>query len=298
MNLVHAFDGTTTTTAEITLPPYVNITSLRKHPDGRTLLAFCGISQNFGHTRGGGGRVYYIDTVLKDWTREVVLESQVEGTRVVGGIVYVTYGDNLGYFDGNGLQFLKKIAIGTTDTSQSNATYSHCMANIDDILVIRNDNMALAYGDLGAGKVFWKPYSSPGLRTLTCLFYRGNNKMLFAYQTAAGVETLGEVNYDNIAVNGVFTTNHFFFGQMVQIKKIVVLHDVTNTAGTSRFQIESRKHSGGVASVIEDRTYASQDTDRSRFNVDIKIDVFQLYFVPITDDIGITAIMIYGDPIP
>lgn len=122
--------------------------------------------------------------------------------------------------------------------------------------------------------------------------------MLYAYQTAAGVETLGEIDYDNIGVNGVFTTNHFFFGQTVEIKRIVVLHDATNSAGTSRFQIQYRKHSGGTTSMIEDRTYTSQDTNRSRFNVDIKTDVFQLYFVPTTDDIGITAIMIYGDPIP
>ena len=296
-NLIHAYDGTTTTSAEITLPPYVNITSLRKHPDGRTLLAFCGISQNFGHTRGGGGRVYYIDTILKDWTREVVLESQVEGTRVVGGTIYVTYGDNLGYFDGNGLQFLKKLTIPSTDSTTTNATYSHCMASMEDILIVRNDTQVIAYGDLGAGKVFWKSYTG-NARTLTCVFYLGDNKMLYAYQTSGSVEKLVEVDYDNIGVNGAFTTNHYFFGQMVQIKRIIVLHDVTNSAGTSRFQIESRKHSGGSTSIIEDRTYTNQNTNRSRFNVDIKTDVFQLYFAPTTDDIGITAIMIYGDILP
>lgn len=294
-NLVHSWDATSTTGSYVTLPPDVNITSLRKHPDGRTLLAFCGLSQNFGHTRGAAGRVYYIDTVLRDWTREVEIESQVEGTRLVGGVVYVTYGDNLGYFDGNGLKFLTKLDIPTTDTATTNATYSHNMAAMEDILIVRNDYQALAFGDLGNGRVFWKPFSSVGTRTLTCVFYRGDNKMLYAYQQTDVTEVLKEIDYDNIGVNGVFYTNQIFFPSEVVIKRIDVLHDVTNSAGTSRFQLNYRKHSGGTVDLIEDKSHVNQSTNKTRINTNIRTDVFQIYFAPVTDDIGITSIRIYGD---
>ena len=296
-NLVHAWDSISTTGSFVTLPPDVNITSLRKHPDGRTLLAFCGLSQNFGHTRGVGGRVYYIDPSIKDWTREVELEAQVEGTRVVGGVIYVTYGNNLGYFDGNGIKFIKKLSIATTDTTTTNAVYSHQLAGMEDTLLVASDYEALAYGNLGAGNVFWRPYRSAGNRTITAMLYRGDNRMLYAYKTSAATEKLIQIDYDNIGVNGTFYTNHYFFDDFKNVKRIDYLHDLTNSAGTSRFQLEYRKHSGGGTEIIEDKTYTNESTNRTRIDCEIKTDVFQLYFVPTTDDIGITSLRIYGDAV-
>jgi hypothetical protein len=139
-NVIYYWDGSASGTA-FTLPTTQNVTTLRRHPDGKTLLAFTGDAKDFSHGRNGGGKVYYCDPTIRDWTREVVIETQVEGSRTVGGTIYVTFGDNVGYFDGNGLKFLRKLSNATT--------YSQGMNKFEDLFIIRDSNTVKAFGDLG-----------------------------------------------------------------------------------------------------------------------------------------------------
>ena len=125
-NVIYFFNGTSSGTA-FTLPPDVNVTTLRKAPDGRNLLAFTGTQQNASHTENGRGKVYYCDVVTRFYEREIPLDAQVEGSRNVGGTIYVTYGKNVGYFTGTGIQFLKKLET-------SGTTYSQSMNDMDGTL--------------------------------------------------------------------------------------------------------------------------------------------------------------------
>ncbi len=278
VNLVHTWDGTTSTSAAITLPTDVNITSLRKHPDGRTLLAFCGLTANFSHTLGLGGRVYYIDIVTKRWTREVDLDVQVEGSRVVGGVIYVTYGKNIGYFDGNGVIFLKKLSTSAT-------TYSHNLIAFEDILVTRDGTYVLMFGDLGAGRVWWRCFSS-GTQAVNNVAYKGNNVLMVAYSDGGSAGLLYEVDFANIGITGVLYSNRYIFEQEVKISRIKVLHDLSAPAGTTRFQFQTRDHDNTNNLVFFDRTYNSESVNVSREELDIQRDIFQWFLSPQNDDLG------------
>lgn len=282
-NVIYYLNNAGTTGTAFTLPTQVNVTSLRKHTDGRTLLAFCGTTgdSNGAHTRAGKGKIYFCDPILRDWIKEVDLESQVEGTRNVGGIIYCTWGKAVGYFTGDGVKRLKPLETSTT-------TYSHSMSNMEDILLIRDGQYVLAFGDLGAGNVWWKNHRDSA--TINMLAYQGSNKLLVG---TAGAD-LNQINYDNAGVNGVFRTNRMFFGNEVVIRRFDLIHDTT-TANSTRAFFSERLY-GGTTNTIFDRTWPTA-TRTTRFPADVKTDMFQLDITPSSGAIGYNYIRIQYEPI-
>ena len=288
-NTIFFWNGTSSGTA-FTLPTEQNVTSLRKHPDGRTLLAFTGKTIDFSHTRPSAGRVYYCDPTLRDWTREVDLEAQVEGSRVTGGVVYVTWGTNFGFFDGSGLQFIRKFETSTT-------TYSHNISNWEDILLVRDGRHILAYGDLGAGKVWWKMLRNPGAEEINNISYKGDNVILMAFADNSAGDLI-EFDMDNAGANDSFYANRMNFGQEVEIKRIEIIHDESDSAGDTNFDVISvRPDAAGTLDTIEEIRYTNTSITKTTINTDIKTDNFQPRIRLLSDDIGFRIIRIFYDPI-
>lgn len=283
-NIIWYWNGESSGTA-FTLPPGAAITSLRRHSDGRTLLAFTGDNeQNASHILAGGGKVYYCDPVLRDWVREVSIESQVEGTRVVGGVIYVTYGYNFGYFDGNGLQPIKYL-------SSSSYTYSHNIGNMEDTLIIRDGNNTLAYGDLGAGKVWYNIFQDSNIgTTITNIFYLGDNNVIFATSDSK----LFKIDYDNVGTNGRFYSNKYTFGSEVKIRRIDVFHtpSVADVAGYFNFY-----NIDMVTELVHSNTGQILSVNKTRINCDITADIFQFLVTISEPTLAIKLFRIYYDPI-
>lgn len=282
-NVIYFWNGTSSGTA-FTLPANTNVTSLRKAADGRTLLAFAGTRIDFSHTVGSSSRVYYCNPSLRDWEREVELVAQVEGTRVVEGVIYCTWGKNFGYFNGNGLTPMKRLAT-------SGTTYSHNIQNMEDILLVRDGLKILAYGNLGAGNVWWNIHQENTYQ-ITDIAYKGDNFLTFCNTNSE----LYQVDFDNIGLSGQFFTNRIDFGQEVKIRRIDLLHDLSNAGGTTRFILYYRDPDN-TSNLIEDKTYSSESTFRTRIHCDITTDIFQMYIAPSNDDIGYKSIRIYYEPI-
>ena len=264
-NYIHAIGTTSTTEAYVTLPPNVNITSLRKHPDGEHLIAFCGLGQNASHTRNTQGRIYIINLVLKQWIREIDTAFQVEGSRTVGGVVYVTYGKNFGYFDGNGIQLLKRLANSAT-------TYSHNIGNMEDVVVVRDGQHVRAFGDLGAGKVWWR-CAKTNLDTdddINNIIYRGDNKLLICYRDTSTNPFIKELDYDNTGSTGIFYSNRFPFSTESMIKKIEVLHK----KAVGSYTLSDNDTEDTAIALSELITTAASDAKTVR-EVNYRTDIFQ-----------------------
>lgn len=265
-NLIHAWDGTTSTASWVVLPSDVNITSLRKHPDGKNLIAFCGVSQNYSHTRGGGGRIYIVDLTLRDWVREIDTEVQVEGSRLVGGVVYCTFGANVGYFDGDGIILLKRL-------SDSATTYSHNLGNMEDILTVRDGRHIRCFGDLGAGRVWWRSALTVNTTDdpINCHIYRGDNKLLIAYRDTSADPFLKQVDFDNSSASiGIFFSNRYIFPREVIVRRIEVVHK--NGVGTYAFTNNDLKDT--VVSLSDTITTSGTET-KTRRNMNVKLDAIQ-----------------------
>jgi len=296
-NVIFFLNNAGTTGTAFTLPNNVNVTSLRKHPDGRTLLAFCGTTGdlNGARTRAGKGYVYYCNPLLRDWTREVEIQSQIEGSRLVGGIVYVTWGKKFGYFNGDGLSPIKYIETSAT-------TYSHAMSNMEDILLLRDGLNLKAYGDLGVGNVWWNIFKT-ATQNINCVAYKGDNKVLVAFSDGGSAGVLQQIDYDDAGVAGIFVGNREFFGDKVHIDRIEMLHDQTDTAGTTAFSVHQRGEAGGINlsndkrhGQIEAISYVNQSIYETFISTDILATNFQFYLAPVTDNIGFQEVRIYYEP--
>lgn len=289
-NVIYYWNGTSSGVA-FTLPQDQNVTSMRRHTDGRTLLAFTGGTADFSHTRPNSGRVYYCNPTIRDWEREIELSAQVEGTRVVGGVIFCTWGKRFGYFDGNGLIFLKKL-----ETSET--TYSHSMSNMEDILLVRDGTYVLAYGDIEAGRKWWRVASFPTLLGITCVFGKGDNKFLTAYTSSAGsVETLTELDLDDVGSGGQFYSRVINFPRQVKIRKIVLFHDPTNDSGTTWFTVTYRDTLQVSESDLKEFLITNLSVVRSSIECDLTTDMFQVKLTLNNDDIGFRLIRIYYEPI-
>ena len=285
-NLILYYDGTTSGTA-FTLPAGQNITSLRKRPNGTSLLAFTGGTADFSHTRNGAGKVYYCDPTLQGasvdgWSREVELEAQVEGTRNVGGTIFVTWGKNVGIFDGNGLTPLNKVL------ETSGTTYSQSMTNMEDIFVIRDGRLVLCYGNLGNGNAWWKLHRE-AVDDINNLHYKGDNVLLMATDN----DDLNEIDLDTAGTNGQFRTNRMTYNSEVEVKRFDLIHDETTISTVATF---SEVKLDGSTNIIESKEYSTA-THFTRFPSDIKSNMFQFGINPSSGAIGYKYIRIGYDPI-
>ncbi len=281
-NVIYYLNNAGTTGTAFTLPVGKNVTTMRKAPDGRTLLAFTGERIDFSHVVGQSGNVYYCNPIIRDWEREVSLPAQVEGSITSNGITFCTWGKNFGYFNGSGLVPLKRF-----DTSAT--TFSHSMENMEDILLVRDGTYVLAYGNLGAGNVWWRPHKE-STSNINVLAYKGDNVLLVGN---AGAD-LNQIDYDNAGVNGVFRTNRMTFGSEVVIRRLDLIHDNTTANSSQAFFFERLQD--GTENTIEDRTWTTA-TRFTRIAANIKTDMFQFGITPSSGAIGYRYIRIGYEPI-
>lgn len=284
---LHTWDGTTSVYNAMSLPPDVNITSLRKHPDGRHLIAFCGVTANYSHTLGGGGKIYIIDTTNLEWIREIDEVPQVEGSRVLGGVVYVTYGRNFGYFTGDGVEWLKDLNQGTT--------YSHNMRIAEDILLIRDSTQVLAYGDLGQGKVFWRTYNPTSATVVTYVGYKGNNIVLVGYHNGTSPKIV-EYNLNSAGVAGQFESNLYKLSAEYAIRRIEIDHDKTTDSGTNSFVITLLDADDDTLAT-ETKSYTDNPHKTSEMYFDTFTRDLRLRLAPSAGALGFRQIRIYGENI-
>lgn len=281
LNLVLYFDGTTSGTA-VTLPSDCNITSLRRHPDGRHLIAFTGLTQNASHTSGNPGKIYVINKDTQQWEREILTDNQIEGSRTVGGIVYATYGKKLGYFTGSGVRFLKQLKT-------SGTTYSQSMGNFEDFLIVRDGTNALAYGDFGTGKKVWHNFYQGS--TINTLFYKGNGVFLIGTTSPA----LLELDFTAAGILGTFVSRRYIFPSEVKIRKIVFVHDAKPTGSIKYWDVYYRDTDDASTLLAQVRLEVGPTPSRTRIECDLTTDVFQLKFGPSSGTLNIKAIHVYFD---
>lgn len=236
-NMLHTYNGVAGVYAAMSLPSYYNITNMILHTDGRHLIVFVAETVNYSHTRRARAKMYVIDTVNFEFEREIDIDAQVEGSINVGGVIYVTYGNNLGFFNGDGITFLRRL--------ETSPTYSHSMANKEGVLLVREVNAVLAYGNLGGkGNVFWYPYQTVAANTLSGIYYYGSGKIL----TSSSGQKLDLLDFTTFAGEAEWDSNYYTFPGKVWVRKIVVETEYMTSGSSMLFSFVDQ--SQNVSSVL------------------------------------------------
>lgn len=279
---IHTWDGTTSVYAAMTLPVGYNITSIIVHTDGRHLLVFMAETANFSHTKRARAKMFMVDTVNLEFVREIDIDAQVEGTINVGGVIYCTYGMNLGYFNGDGLTFLRKL--------ENQTTYSNNLANMEGDLIIREKNGLLAYGNLGEGNVFWYPWTSEGSNDITAIFYAGDNCMI----TSAPAAKLDKMDFDTFAGIGRFESGFISFPGKVWIRKVEVITE-TLISGDSMLMSAMDKNNNSIVSSFIDLSFNIDGaiSEKVKF-VNFFVDIIKFRLIYQSGNLaGVKKIIIY-----
>lgn len=118
--------------------------------------------------------------------RIIPVDDLVTSFQNVGGTVYVGYGRRLGYFNGNGITFLRQLKNAAYNVSGA-LPYKPHMTSIANILMVVDGTYVLAYGDVVTGKkgFFYILSNTPaGTPTnIVSLFPLGSNKLGLGYAT-------------------------------------------------------------------------------------------------------------------
>lgn len=112
------------------------------------------VSGNYSDTLASRYTIFVYDGVSSTPEREIPVDGLVTAIKNVGGVTYITYGQKLGYWNGSGITFLRKLKNITL--SGANLAYKNHLANIENTLYIVDGTQILAYGEVLAGrKIFY-----------------------------------------------------------------------------------------------------------------------------------------------
>lgn len=285
-NAIHFWDGTTSQKNAMLLPTDQNITAMIKHTNGRNLIVFTSSTANYSNTKKTGAKMYIVDTLTLEFVNEIELEEQVNGAINVNGIIYVTYGQNLGYISGAGIKWLRDLNI-NYDGGQMG--YKHHLGNLDNHLLVVEDNDVLAFGDLGQGSVFWYPISEAD--DIDFVINVTENKLLYGTSDGA-TPKLYRRDYDTASVLNKWRSNKYSFDSDVWIRRIDIVHTESNPLGRISFKLSSVDVED-TASAIKTVTYNNLAVTKTRVDCNIRTDFFELQLEGLEASVGFKKMVIH-----
>lgn len=167
--------------------------------------------------------------------RIIPVDDLVTSFQNVGGTVYVGYGRRLGYFNGNGITFLRQLKNVAYNISGALLYKSH-MTSIANVLLAVDGSYVLAYGDVVTGKkgFFYILSNSPAgtLTNLISIFPLGNNQLGLGYATSkfAFVNLSSTSSVSNCAIY----FNNIYFPRPIYIRRMrVITNGIPGTGSTN-----------------------------------------------------------------
>jgi hypothetical protein len=170
-------------------------------------------------------RLLWYDGNSSKVTKSVIVEDAILGFFTVGGVTYVGYGTNLGYINGSGISFLRKLKNVTN--SNTELPYKHHFAYVENTLYVLDGLQILAYGEVLPGrKIFYycfKNNNSLASKSVS-LANVGNGKLAIGFATSVPGFEFNTVDTTSVASTNTMTfySNKYFFPKPVFLRSAYV----------------------------------------------------------------------------
>lgn len=230
----------------LTLPVGSVITALGiDRGTGKILVANIGTGilsgGNVSNTLSGRYYLNWYDGFSNKVSKVVEVDDQIFSLYSIGNTTYVGYGQNIGFINGSGVTFLRRLR--NVDPDVDELPYRHNIANIGSTLYVVDGHTVLAYGEILPGrKVWWPVFEAPSNTTIQAIMHVGSNKLGISYKAAGGspgvfstidvrdTSTIGTMN---------FISNKFNFTRPINIQSIYLEYitaiDNNSTTGRNLF---------------------------------------------------------------
>lgn len=185
-NVIHRIDSNVAGTKNVLVLNQQNqITALGIDISTGQMLIAATLGANYGGASSGTNRVFVWDGVSSAPSREIPVDGMITGFRNVGGVTYCAYPQSVGYWNGSGVSFLRRLKNVTL--TAADLPYKHHLSNVGNTLYVVDGNQVLAYGEVLPGRRVWyyALYNTVGSNLNLSLVYNvGNNKIGVAFATA------------------------------------------------------------------------------------------------------------------
>lgn len=162
-------------TAILTLTSEQTITALGIDPGSGNMLIATTTAQNASDTRTAPAKVHYYNGFGNKTLKTVIVDDIVNAFFPVGSTVFLSYGQSLGYWNGAGIEFVRKFSWTFDNTALA---YRNHFCNIGSTLYVIEGKQIEGYGEVigGIGKVFRYVYGD-NTHDLSLITNLGQNKM-------------------------------------------------------------------------------------------------------------------------
>lgn len=219
-------------TTILTLPANQVIVSLGIDPGSGRMLISVVDQYNVSGIVNSQARVLYYDGFSNKAVKVVLVDDMITAFYNVGGTVFITYGQRLGYWTGSGIEFLRTLLIALDNTQLA---YKHHLTNIGEILYIVETKRILAYGQIIKGKprAFWYAFDNTGnsTPTLTLVTNIGQNQLAYSYATAKWL-TLDVTSVASLGTGALYS-HEYRLPRIVTFAQVIIEYDAAITANTN-----------------------------------------------------------------
>lgn len=153
---LHKWDGTTSTYGFLTLSSEQSIVSLGVDSSSGKMLI--GVNEGFNAASSipAISKVLTYNGFSNKPDRAVIVDDMVTAFYQLGGIIFMCYGNKLGYWNGSGITFLRNLKNVLRNADY--LVYKHKITSIANTLYVADGTYILAYGEVVPGKkIFYYP---------------------------------------------------------------------------------------------------------------------------------------------
>jgi hypothetical protein len=168
----------------LTLPSHQIIVALGIDPGNGKMLISTVSTWDASDLGTGVNRVLWYDGYSNKVIKSMIVEERITAFHPHQGVIYVGYGQRLGYLTGSGIQFLRKLK--NVDLDFDELPWKHNFASLNNTLYVVDGYQILAFGEIIRNqKAFYYAYynyigGSASTTNFSCVFDAGNNKIGFS----------------------------------------------------------------------------------------------------------------------
>lgn len=265
---------------------------------GRMLIAtYQGLFNNDG-SMVTENRIFVWDGQSTVVEREVVVDGMISGFKTVGGTTFVIFKDKVGYWNGSGVSYLRKLK--NVNLTSTEAPSKHFLASIDNNLFVVDGNQILAYGEVLPGRKVWYPalYNTvSGNANFTLVCPVGDNKI------GVGFATNKFYTFDTLGTGAgdlnTFKTNRISFPRPVFIRSVNLEYGGSGVAngysgGSLYYRTQAAAGSSTLMSPFPNNTGATQWEAEGIVGISEKVKWVQFIYAAGTAP-GLRRMIIYYD---
>lgn len=293
-------------TTVLTLSSDQIIMALGIDPNTGLMLISTSNVLNMSDTLSATNKLLWYDGNSAKPTKTATVEDMIISFETVGATVFVFYGNNMGYLNGSGISFLRK--LNNVSLSSTELPFKHKVTRIGNTLYVVDGLSILAFGEVGRGNrvFYYTVYNTVNSNKPTALFDVGNNKLGISFASAkfytfdtTSVSTTGTLALYSLKYN--FPRPVFLRSISIEYSDAVVSNDNNRTIYYKTEDAQSGflllfKQNQTTSTSLKNQTGASiYFQDKIIGFTKNKVMTLQLKYVADTTNTGVKRIIVYYD---